>query len=358
MSGPHESVLPTEVVNLVSDWINLGPVGPVAAAPRGPTVMPALSAAGTRERPWAGQRDDGYRFGVLAEPRNARRRALGVLLLSGEVSHGPNRMWVESARRWAARGVPACRLEVAEDDPSAVDDRPYAREEKLYDHRYALQASDAVAELVRDGVADHWLVVGLCAGATWAFHAALRSPREISAAVLINPFAFDWEEELAIAATLGRARRRRLDTWKRVAAGRVDPARISAIASHAVRTPIQWRTRRRRAAARIQREVHHLDRLRADGTRLTFLVGQDEPFIDRLRDEGLLDELGRWPNITLHRLPSRDHSFRSLNLQGFVHREIDAAINAELETLATASPPASCGRMSIPDSLVKPDLLR
>jgi dienelactone hydrolase len=356
MSGPHESVLPNEVVALLSKWIGLGPVGPIGAPAR-MGVAHVLSGAGARERPWTTRSGGRDRFGVLAEPLSAGPRMLGVLLLSGEVSHGPNRMWVEFARRWAPRGVPVARLEVEEDEPVDLDDRPYAREKKLYDHRYAVRTSEAIADLVRDGVADRWLVVGLCAGASWAFHAALRNPLQVSAAVLINPFVFDWEDEVAVAATLGRARRRGLDSWKRLAAGQFDVARVGAVAAHAARTPIEWRRRRRRTSARIERELRYLDRLRAAKTQLTFLVGQDEPFMDRIDEEGLLGRLLRWPNVNLERLPGRDHSFRALDLQALVHRKLDEAVAAELERLPSPLL-ASRGRMSRPQFLAKSDLLR
>ncbi len=350
MSGPHESVLPEKEVEFVADWIDLGRALPVASDLRHTRQVGVLSIPGALERPWAAERDDACEFGVLAEPVNGESQKLAVVLLSGAVSHGPNRMWVECARRWAAQGVPVLRLEVGE-DPSDMDEHTYAREAKLYDRRFAVQASDAIGDLVRDGVADRYLVVGLCAAASWAFHAALLRP-EVSAAVLINPFVFDWEEDVAISATVGRTKKLRwLDGWRRLVSGDIDPARVRVVASHVVRTPVEWRQRRRRTRARIQRELRDLDRLRDADTRLTFLIGQNEPIVDRLRGEGVLDELHRSPNVTLRRLPTRNHSFSDLNHQALVHRELDAAVARELEMIVA-------GRMSRREILAKTDSLR
>jgi hypothetical protein len=247
-------------------------------------------------------------------------------------------MWVEAARRWAPRGVPVVRLEVEETE--SPDPDMYVREKALYDHRFAVQASDAVDHLVRDGVADEWLVAGLCAAASWAFHAARLRPDQISAAVLINPFLFDWEDDVAMTTIVARTRERSaLDTWKRVARGEVDPKRLRAIGVHAMRTPLEWRRRRRRTLTRVRRESDYLDSLRDAGTQLTFLVGQDEPIMDRFQEEGLLDDLDRWPNLLLRRIPSSDHSFRALALQALVHRELDEAISAERERLTQAREP-------------------
>jgi pimeloyl-ACP methyl ester carboxylesterase len=214
------------------------------------------------------------------------------------------------------------------------DGGPYVENAGLYEPALAQQVTAAIADLTQAGVADRWVVAGLCAGASWAFHAVLADADRVDAAVLINPFAFDWEDELAAEIDVVRAGRlREAGTWGRVLSGHVSGERIRHVAAHAVKTPVEWRRRRRRMQTRTQREREQLDRLRDADKRLTFLIGRDEPIYDRFRIEGLLDELDRWPNVTLHRLPTRDHTFRAPWLQAKVHSELDAAIEAELARL-------------------------
>jgi hypothetical protein len=52
--------------------------------------------------------------------------------------------------------------------------------------------------------------------------------------------------------------------------------------------------------------------------------------------QGQIDRLDRWPNLTLERLPSTDHSFRALWVQREVHTHLDAALDRALLAAAPA----------------------
>ena len=70
------------------------------------------------------------------------------------------------------------------------------------------------------------------------FHAVRADGDRITAAVLINPFAFDWEDELTQELDVGRTRQlRRVDGWKRLLSGGVSGERIRGVAAHALRRP-------------------------------------------------------------------------------------------------------------------------
>ena len=144
-----------------------GAAEPAPAAGR----LDELALPGAIERPWTAQRSFGRQFGIITLPEGEGDRPLGVVLLNGgAVRHtGPNRMWVEAARRWAARGVPVLRLDIEGLGDSDGDPRPYVANARLYDPDLAVQAGQAVADLVDAGVAERWLVAGLCAGASWGF---------------------------------------------------------------------------------------------------------------------------------------------------------------------------------------------
>ncbi len=131
----------------------------------------------------------------------------------------------------------------------------------------------------------------------------------------------------------GSGRLREAGVWGRVLSGQISGDRVRAVAAHAVRTPVEWRQRRQRRQVRVQRERGQLDQLRDADKHLTLLIGRDEPIYDRFRGEGIIDELDRWPNLTLRRLPTRDHTFRAPWLQAKVHAELDAAIEAQLGRL-------------------------
>jgi alpha-beta hydrolase superfamily lysophospholipase len=326
-------VLPQAVADLVADWLANSPAAPLGPAPEPSLESSSLHIDGVVERPWTAPRSFGVQFGILATPDTASGRApLGLVLLNGgAVRHtGPNRMWVEAARRWARRGVPVLRFDIEGLGDSDGDERPYVANAALYDPELARQASEAIADLTGAGVANRWIVAGLCAGASWAFHAVLADPDRVSAGLLINPFAFDWEDELAAEIDVVRAGHlREAGAWGRVLSGQVSGERIRRVAAHALKTPVESGRRRRRRRSRVERERGQLDRLCANDQRLTFLIGRDEPIYDRFRQEGILEELDRWPNVSLLRLPTRDHTFRARWLQVRVHDELDLAIETE-----------------------------
>src|SRR5205823_2396572 len=132
-----------------------------------------LSCAGVelRETPVWADRPSGRLFGVLTEPLHAQAQLCAVLL-AGQGHTGPNRMWVEIARRWAARGVPTLRIDPAwigdsEGDASTDGGALFAPE--------YVDETCAVLELLRArGLPPRFVLLGMCAGAYWSMHAALR----------------------------------------------------------------------------------------------------------------------------------------------------------------------------------------
>jgi alpha-beta hydrolase superfamily lysophospholipase len=332
-SGPQEFEPPAAVFDRVDAWLAAAAPGPLAPAPAPPRADEELVLPGLVEQPWLAERDFGRQFGVLARPAEAPAPGLGVVLLNaGAVRHtGPNRMWVEVARRWAAQGVPVLRLDI-EGLGDSDGTRDYRDSARLYDPAVATRAVLAVEELAAAGVAGRWLLAGVCAGASWAFHAAADGGAPVAAAVMVNPFAFYWEDELVVERDLSATRRLRgAQGWKRLLSGEVSGERMVRTAAHMLRTPVELRARRRRAAARVGRERRDLERLAERGVHLTLLIGRDEPISERFARSGLLASLERDPNVTLRALPSRDHTFRAPWQQAHVHAELDAAIASALD---------------------------
>ena len=72
------------------------------------------SGVSVRETPITISHRFGEMFGILTEPLASSADLCAVWLNAGPQRRtGPNRMWVETARRWAARGVPCMRLDLA-----------------------------------------------------------------------------------------------------------------------------------------------------------------------------------------------------------------------------------------------------
>jgi alpha-beta hydrolase superfamily lysophospholipase len=181
---PLRQEIPVETLGAISTWLagrHAAPATPVTLAP------PAVAA-------WTGP--DGVTlteellslgplglFGV-ATTSSARRGGPTVLFLnSGNDWHvGPNRMWVDLARRWAAAGVRCVRF-----DESGLGDSPVHPGQTAH-VIWAAQAFDdvaAAAGAVSPTDPADVVLVGLCSGAYQALESALGlAPRGVLA---VNP---------------------------------------------------------------------------------------------------------------------------------------------------------------------------
>jgi hypothetical protein len=282
---------------------------------------------------------------VLSEPLGTRRELCAVLLNAGPQRHtGPNRMWVEIARRWAALGVSTLRIDLAGIGDSDGDAAALVRVAALYVPGYVDQARGALDMLEARGLPPRFVLLGLCSGAYWSMHAALQDER-VAGVIMLNPRTLVWD---AWRHTVQRTRdlRERLllgSTWRKVLRGEITLARhletAHAIAARAVHTPLRARERiaasRRREQGEADPAEGLFDALRdRDQSALLLLTGK-EPLRSNLAAIGVFDRLDRWPNLKLALLgTSADtHTLTPVWLQQQVHEEVDGALQAELERL-------------------------
>jgi pimeloyl-ACP methyl ester carboxylesterase len=353
VTNPQQSRPPADVFATVGAWLAAAPPGARPAPARVPIASDSieLDVGGTpiRETPISVEAASGQLFGVLVEPACGPVSDLAMVLgNAGAVRRiGPNRMWVEAARRWAARGVPTLRLDIEGLGDSPGNELVYAHTPTMYDAALAPQMRAAIDELESRGVASRFMVGGLCAGAFWSFHVLREDPR-VSAALLLNLFAFYWDDDLDAIVEVRRLRKlARRSSWQRVLRGEVRLTQVRAILRWIVRTPLDLRARIARRRALGDRLDETFDALLDAGKRVTLLLGRGEPLVEQFRREGRLERLDRWPNMRLHELPTRDHTFRALWLQEMVHELMDSAVDDEIRRAGSppgaAAPAAAAG---------------
>jgi pimeloyl-ACP methyl ester carboxylesterase len=240
---------------------------------------------------------------------------------------GPNRMWVELARRWAARGIPSVRFDMPGLGDSAGDDDSIARQGAMYEPRLTDRLLEVLAALREDGVHERFVLVGLCSGAYWAFHAAL-AERSIEACVLINLWGVEWSPELVAE----RDRRRSAEIVRsglvaRIREGRL-PLHALPRAMRALRAGIAEGFRSREAAqAELIEEMSQT--LKLAGTRVLLLFSAGEPMLAQLRGVAGPQWWDGAAGLRYEQLPSHDHDLRALWAQRLVHDRLDR----ELEEL-------------------------
>ncbi len=210
-SHPQQAQPPLAVIALVSAWLaessQPAPGSSPAITPAPGAVSSAKISLGTgravRETPVAIPQSFGALSGVLVEPLQRPRHGLRVILLNaGAVRRiGPSRMWVECARRWAASGLTTLRLDVKGIGDADGDTTPYMTDAGLYVPELVPQVLSAIDFMQARGDGERFILGGLCAGAYWAFHGALRDPR-VTAALMVNPRALIWDTGLGPARDL------------------------------------------------------------------------------------------------------------------------------------------------------------
>ena len=340
---PAESVAPLATIARVSAWLDedrrTEPAPPPTGAHTSETLTLDLAGNQVRETPVTLRASTGTRFGILTEPAGPPSDVCVVLLNAGALTHiGPNRMWVEAARRWAARGVSSLRLDLdAIGDAEGLEGR-YRDVGAFYTTELVSEVRAALDQLVVRDVAQRFVLLGLCSGAYWAFHAALQDERVV-AAYLINPRALLWDQDLASLRDARKLHKlRRISTWRRVIDPRRSTTPAKVIAAAVARSAtlrlraVPVHGRRTAVAAHEPPAVEQqFDRLTVTNTRGLLLFTGDEPLYEELRREGTLDRLTHWPTLELDLLAASPdtHTLRPIWCQQRVHAALDAALTRD-----------------------------
>jgi len=289
------------------------------------------------ERPLDIEQPFGRSFAILAEPVGEGDDELCVVFLNaGAVRHiGPNRNWVENARRWAARGVPTVRVDLEGIGEADGDRSAYPGVAGFYDEVYAAQVGRVLDSLERRGIGRRFVCVGLCSGAYWSLQMADRDAR-VAAGVLLNSGAIVWHSGLGAERALrllaeGLLSRRSWAKLLRREVDLLDKARLLArVAAWRLRRALGslWRHIGGRPDAPPEDERLALfARLHASGKRIAMGFCSNEPVLAELRSSGILERFDEWPNIVLDELPGEDHALGPIDAQ----RGAAALIDRELE---------------------------
>ena len=340
-SHPQRARPPLAVIDRVNRWLHDGSEPMGCAAASGAAALPPASAVfgapgGSLVREtaiWVPQAS-GRLSGILVTPAGdgvVRRDLCVVLLNAGAVRRtGPNRMWVEAARRWAEQGASTLRLDVEAIGDSDGDETPYADDGALYAPKFVPQVLSALDLLAQRGVAQRFVLGGLCSGAYWSFHAALEDPR-VSGVLMVNPRALVFDTGLGPARDLRALFAEPLSPayLKRVVTG----PRLWAFLRWALAAPRRWVRRLRTGqdpAAAAQRELSSaLERFIESGKRALLLFSEHEPVYDELVQWGLAGMLGGVPQVTIERIAVRDHTLRPSWGQEQAHAALDRALSAD-----------------------------
>jgi pimeloyl-ACP methyl ester carboxylesterase len=334
MTPPDLARPPVAVFERVDAWLRQGRGGTLDVRPSAPDARASLDLTvenvRIRETPFAAAKDELWLFGILCEPASEAATNLTLVFLNaGAIRRvGPNRMWVDFARAWAARGVTTLRLDLEGIGDATGDGQRYTDVSELYVPEFVGQVQAALDALdVRLG-ARRFALLGLCSGAYWGFHSALTDAR-VRAAIMLNPRVLFWHAELDTVRD-ARKLKSRLYTrsfWRRTLRSGDAPRLLSLIRWLALAA---FRARRSPTRRTLQQIAASFDVLEERNRRAVFIFCDGEPLREELDEGGLLPDAARWPGVELQVVPGRDHTLRPLWMHESVRSAVDRAVTTEL----------------------------
>ena len=356
MTQPHLTIIPQGMIAAMRDWLDPFAAAEVenAGGNREPAKEPMSSdAAFSFAAPSgmilteAGCRIPGESalFGIVttAGPGEIRRRGL-ILLNAGATHHvGPNRMYVNLARRWAEQGYVVLRMDIRRlgDSPleSAGPDCEVYPENAVDDVRAAvgyLQSHYGVNDIA---------LAGLCSGAFHALRAAVAHVA-VNRIIMVNPLNFFWDEGRTQSdlLQLGFVHNPRMylqqnipsKFWRRLFSGQVNVSRLLKIYGKYGSVLGRWVIRDLARALRVAlpRDLGaELEAVASRGVDIVFLFARGEPGIALLRHQAgsSVRRLGEQCRIRL--IDGADHIFS----QGEPRAQLESLISNELFSRSVAS---------------------
>ena len=239
LDGVVTSPMPMPLIDEIGDWFSRSfPRDTGSHAWQAVDNEPPVLQADTfRERP---EIVDSRLFGVSCAPQSGGETAVIVLLNMAYAPHtGWGRIWVDTARKLARRGIATLRVDLSNIGESPAD--PQGAEQVVYSQNQ-LADVHAVIHHVRSFTEAPILLAGICSGAHSALYAGAVDP-DVAGIVSINQLrlVLDPDEDvdtllMAGARPLSDYKRRAfsLSTYKRIVSGEVNiPKAAANIASHA-----------------------------------------------------------------------------------------------------------------------------
>jgi pimeloyl-ACP methyl ester carboxylesterase len=275
-------------------------------------------------------------FGLLAESAEGSRRDICMICLPAwaERCTGPSRIWVEMARRQAARGVPALRIDLLSVGDSDGSPELVRTTDSIWNPDRIVQVRQVMDALERAGYGSRFLLVGLCSGGYWAQQAAAVDSR-VEGVLSVNPSV----SPAGQALLKDDAARRTLlilkpAWWRKVVRGEVSIKGVTT-----VRRGLQHRLTMLLRPPKRSSEAHEvttftalLERLHRRGARITLGLAALEPAGHQLQVEGILPHSEHWPALQIHHFETTDHNLREVRDQRTIQELLDELVRDVLRT--------------------------
>lgn len=334
-----QSTSPTAVFEIVNAWLAVSSAESRRLRQPKAKGFAELGAPGARvrETPIVFERACQQLYAIVSQPLDAPV-ADGTIVMfnAGAIRRiGPNRIWTEAARRWAAAGIPVIRIDIEGIGDAGGESGKYAEgDEAFYTPDLVEQARGALELAGEMGLPDRFLLGGLCSGAYWSFELAVSDPR-VRGVMMLNPrlLVFDAGAEgnremrkLGRILTRSGFRNMLLEKRKLRRAGR--------FTSYLLKTPQRMLRRPARTARDQLSEAFRT--LHARGQHVDIAFSGDEPLHRELSDQHSLAELHA-NGVEVHDLPYKSHTLKPVKAQRAAHAWLDEIVARNFPHLQLAA---------------------
>jgi pimeloyl-ACP methyl ester carboxylesterase len=334
VAHPETTTLPTGVQKVVSGWLGRSPGERGKLPSSSPKIVAtprATIGAHSEEAVWLPE-GFGNAFGILTRPaRPTTDGVCAVFLNAGAIRHvGPNGLWTEAARDLGDAGTPSLRIDLESIGEADGDEARRAKVADFYDPDFVAQVVGALDWLEGNAVGTRFRLVGLCAGAYWAFRSGLVDER-IESMILLNAGALVWHPRILEerdGRRFGRVFKRHWwgMLWRReIKASSV--LRLFRLVPSTLGRLIRDRIVSG-AAPGTSTIAEDLSAL-SPGKHVVMGFSGSEPLREELEALGVIEQLDRWPDVQIVELPGADHTLRSAVAQSaaleLIERELKRA---------------------------------
>lgn len=334
----QDSVIPREVIDRSVGWVTARDSNPPSLAGGGDRPVTVSRSAefahngvAIREAPHTFQLSDCTIRVIVSQAVHGPHTGLGVVFFSGGCDRrtGPNRMWVEAARRWAALGVSAIRLDLPGIGDSEGDDELLQDLRSHFDPLHIRRARELLDAAQEQGLASRFVLAGFCSGAHRSIHAAVGDPRVSGVVALGLPF-FHW--------TWWTVNVR--DSWLAVRRPKPEDSALKLRVVGGVQRCLTTLKAGHHVAVILTQALHNrgermIDRLTANGTEVVFVCKPSSYTLQQLSVPLRRLRMRRNRFCRVYVLPGNDARFRPLASQRLVADAMDASI----DELLTRYPP-------------------
>jgi alpha/beta superfamily hydrolase len=267
-------------------------------------------------------------FAVSTQPAStantsqAPRRAILMLNEGANLVAGPQRMWVQLARAWAANGYTVLRVDLTGlgDSPARAGEP----ERNIYSNVAVEDMKQAIAFLRTHFHAQDISMLGLCSGAYHGFLAAVKG-LPIDRALMINPLVYHWEPGMSakdtdalgeFAATIERQTQSafELSKWRALLTGKISPEKVMTFIRSRCMAWLKQATAgiNQHLGIRLPTRLSwQLSSVARRGVQLIFIFADDEIGLPLLQREGghALHRSMQSGMVCIHRVEGGNHVF-------------------------------------------------